>query len=78
MNNRSTIEHLQFRNSGVNFVLCGACFWCTSAFRSDEFSSCPSCKSKGLDSMPISSGEKYIFDYDEKRGIVLDFAPTRK
>ncbi len=79
MNNNTAIEQLQVgRSSRVHFAICGSCFWCASVFRSDMLGTCPSCRNKALDTMPISKDEKYVFDYDEKRGVVLDFVPTRK
>jgi len=64
--------------SGVYFAVCGSCFWCASAFRSDAFVACPVCRNGKLDFMPISTDENYVFDYDEKRGIVLDFVPAKR
>jgi hypothetical protein len=79
MTNNTAIEQVQLRRtSGVYFVLCGSCYWCASSFRSDAFAACPSCRNEELDLMPISTDENYVFDYDEKRGIVLDFVPARR
>lgn len=79
MTNKTTIEQLQVRKiSGIQFVLCGSCLWCASVFRSGAFAGCPSCRIGTLDFMPISTDENYVFNYDEKRGIVLDFAPVKR
>ena len=79
MTNNTTIGQLQLeRNSGVRFVVCGSCFWCASVFGSGAFAACPSCRNETLDLMPISAGENYVFDYNEKRGMVLDFAPAKR
>lgn len=79
MTNKTKIEQLQLRrNSGVQFALCGSCYWCASVFRYEAISVCPSCRNGGIDLMPISADENYVFEYDEKRGIVLDFAPAKR
>jgi hypothetical protein len=79
MTNKTTIEQLQIqKNSGVQFGVCGACYWCASIFRSDVFSACPSCRNQTLDFMPISRDENYTFEYDERRGVVLDFTPAKR
>lgn len=79
MTNNTTIGQLQLgRKSGVRFAVCGSCFWCASVFGSGTFAACPSCRNETLDLMPISTDENYVFDYDEKRGLVLDFAPTKR
>jgi hypothetical protein len=61
----------------VNFALCGSCFWSASLLDARGFEMCPSCKSEELDSMPVAGNEMYSFDYDTKRGIVVDFLPTK-
>ena len=79
MTNKTTIEQLQVRRiSEAHFVVCSSCFWCASVFRSGAFGACPSCKNGMLDAMPISTDESYVFDYNEKRGIVLDFSPAKR
>ena len=39
---------------------------------------CPSCNDDDdkLESMPISYDEVYKFDYDQKRGIILEFSKS--
>ncbi len=61
----------------VNFVLCGSCFWSASLLDARGFETCPSCKGEELDSMPVAGNEMYCFDYDTKRGVVVDFLPTK-
>jgi hypothetical protein len=79
MTNKTTIEQLQIReNSRVQFGVCSTCYWCASIFTTDVFSACPSCRRETLDFMPISRDENYSFEYDEKRGMVLDFAPSKR
>jgi hypothetical protein len=61
------------------FVLCGSCFWCASDLSGgSKIKSCPSCSEDSkIESMPLAPKEKYTFDFDPQRGIVLDFAPLR-
>ena len=79
MTNKTTIEQLQIRNnSSIQFGVCTSCYWCASIFRPEVFSVCPTCKGESLDFMPISRDESYTFEYDEKRGVVLDFTPPKR
>ena len=61
----------------VNFILCSSCFWSASLLDARELEVCPSCKSVKLESMPVAGNEMYCFDYDTKRGVVIDFVPMR-
>lgn len=77
--NNYAIDKLQAKDMpAASFALCGSCFWCASALRAGLFSACPSCKGKQLDVMPISKDESYVFSHDERRGIVLDFVPSKR
>ena len=79
MTNKTASEQLQIRKiTRGEFALCGSCLWCASVFQSGAFTECPSCRVGALDFMPISADENYVFGYDEKRGIVLDFAPAKR
>lgn len=60
------------------FVICGSCFWCASDLSGgSRIQRCLACNAPGdkVESIPLAPKEKYIFDFDAKRGIVLDFAP---
>ena len=65
----------------IHFLLCGSCFWCASQSTncdvSEVITKCPSCKSKQIESMPISQDEIYTFDHDPKRGVILEFSKLR-
>ena len=43
--------------TGIDFLLCRSCFWCTSYFNFGEMTiiSCPMCHNNRLDQLPISS-----------------------
>jgi hypothetical protein len=59
---------------GVNFLICPSCFWCASCLSPDSsFAKCPSCIEEYLESMPIAKNENYLFNYDKKRGITMEF-----
>ena len=63
----------------IHFLLCRSCFWCASYFKIGRVIStkCPSCNDDDkLESMPISYDEVYKFDYDQKRGIILEFSKS--
>jgi hypothetical protein len=79
MTKKTTIEQLQIQNnSDIQFGVCSTCYWCASIFRPDVISSCPTCRRETLDFMPISRDENYSFEYDEKRGVVLNFTPSKR
>jgi|SRR5215210_1449731 hypothetical protein len=61
----------------IHLLLCRSCFWCASYFNIGRVinTKCPSCNDDDkLESMPISYDEVYKFDYDQKRGIILEFS----
>jgi hypothetical protein len=61
----------------IHLLLCRSCFWCASYFNIGRVSNskCPSCNNDDkLESIPISYDEVYKFDYDQKRGIILEFS----
>jgi len=38
---------------------------------------CPSCNDAKIESIPISFDETYKFDYDSRRGVILQFGTAR-
>jgi hypothetical protein len=62
----------------IHLLLCRSCFWCASYFNIERVinSKCPSCNNDDdkLESIPISYNEVYKFNYDQKRGIILEFS----
>lgn len=58
------------------FLICKSCFWCAS-FVFDQYNKidkCPLCNGTGTtESIPISNREAYSFDYDNQRGVSLEF-----
>jgi len=61
----------------VNFTLCGSCFWSASYLDDKKIERCPMCENDSVESMPIGGNEMYSFDYDVKRGVVVDFTPIK-
>jgi hypothetical protein len=66
-------------SSERNFLICRTCFWCASYFNNTHTSveTCPSCNDAKIESMPISFDETYKFDYDSRRGVILQFGTAR-
>ncbi|HYY40646.1 MAG TPA: hypothetical protein VE692_05305, partial [Nitrososphaera sp.] len=60
-------------NNCRHFALCESCFWCASYLRDMVTVICPSCKTEIVESMPIRSDETFIFQYDRRRGVSLQF-----
>ena len=69
----------------ISFLICQSCFWCASYIstmtsftagrrRGDAPPSrYPICIEGNVESMSINKNEVYKFDYDAKRGVVLEF-----
>jgi len=73
----------------IYFIICQSCFWCASyivtntspitseARRRGEDAiptKCPICIEGNIESMSITRNEGYEFDYDSKRGVILEFS----
>ena len=57
------------------FLICESCFWCASCFDQSSIEVCPSCLKHRVESIPLSN-EMCEFQYDEKRGVTLEFMTT--
>ena len=69
----------------IIFVICQSCFWCASCFPTQSLGTlaaaaqdsispkCPSCIEGNIESIPIAENENYRFDYNIKRGLVMEF-----
>lgn len=60
-------------NNHRYFVLCNSCFWCASYLQHLDTIRCPSCKIEIMECLPIESDERFLFQYDRKRGVTLQF-----
>ena len=64
-------------------ILCDSCYWCATYFDKTRIpmeNRCPQCDANNneLTSFPIMSNESFTFDYNDKRGVELEFKPRRK
>jgi hypothetical protein len=65
----------------VYFLICQSCFWCASYIGANTFTTrtaptttkCHICSRENIESMSIADNEGYRFDYNSKRGIILEF-----
>jgi hypothetical protein len=73
----------------IYFLICQSCFWSASYYITPKMFSrmtkvtknisradiakCPSCIEGNIESFPITENEEYKFDYDTKRGVILEF-----
>jgi hypothetical protein len=49
----------------INFLLCGACFWCASYLNyTRAVTRCPTCNSDNVESLPLANGEVYAFSHN--------------
>lgn len=54
--------------------MCKSCYWFTSCLSADDgISRCPVCGTNKMDCLSISHSECYRLDYDQIRGMVLQF-----
>jgi len=60
------------------FLICDHCYWSASALptRKSDSTVCPKCNST-VSVLPLSTGERYAFSYDEKRGVEVSFSQSR-
>ncbi len=61
----------------AQFTLCGSCYWCASYLDGRGIEKCPACGEQGVELMPLAGNEMYTFDYEEKRGVTVDFIPFK-
>jgi len=63
------------------FLLCERCYWCTTYIdktRLPADNKCQQCSNTDmLSSFPVLSNESFSFDYNEKRGVELEFKPRK-
>jgi predicted Zn-ribbon and HTH transcriptional regulator len=65
------------------FILCDNCYWCATYFDKTRIpvdNICPKCNANNneLTSFPIASNESFTFDYNDKRGVELEFRHRQK
>ena len=62
------------------FLICKSCFWCASCvYDPYRMIKCPTCnESTTIESIPLSNHESYRFDYDNQRGVTVEFLPIGK
>lgn len=60
------------------FVICDNCYWVASVTDTDKFEAtlCPLCN-KHVSSTPLADNESYSYDYNERRGVEVDFRSVR-
>lgn len=51
------------------------CHWCATYFDKSRAPSdkCPICGNTAISTFPILSNEEFVFNYNEKRGVELEF-----
>jgi hypothetical protein len=56
------------------FLLCESCRWCATYLdKARAGERCVTCLGQVMSSFPIMPDEAFTFNYDEKRGVELDF-----
>jgi hypothetical protein len=62
------------------FILCETCYWCATYFDKSRLPTekCLICLNRKMSSFPILPNESFTFNYDDKRGVDLEFRPRKK
>lgn len=82
----NNVPHLIGRKTRISdevyFLICKSCFWCASYISSQmpginnyttTMPNCPACLEETIESLPIALNEEYKFDYNNERGVILEF-----
>jgi len=88
MSNRASVSNYDdspnLKTSGSQppvFLLCESCHWCATYLDKARLpldNQCPYCSSDMLSSFPILTTEAFTFDYNETRGVELEFRRRNK
>jgi hypothetical protein len=70
-------DHIRPSTSPV-FLLCDRCYWCATYFDNRRLpidNNCPQCNANTsqLTSFPIPPNESFTYNYNDKRGVELEF-----
>jgi hypothetical protein len=63
------------------FILCETCYWCATYFDKSRLltEKCIMCLNDvEMSSFPILPNESFTFNYNDKRGVELEFRPRKK
>jgi hypothetical protein len=71
----STSESRKYGSAESIFVLCETCHWCATYFDKSRVPSdkCLICRNTAISTFPILPNEEFAFNYNEKRGVELEF-----
>jgi hypothetical protein len=67
------------KRGDIHFAICNSCFWCASFISTNTLDTsytptkCPDCHEGNVESIALAQNEIYTFDYNSKRGVVLEF-----
>jgi hypothetical protein len=61
------------------FILCETCHWSATYFDKSRLpiEKCPICLNREISSFPILPNEAFTFNYNDKRGVELEFIPRK-
>jgi hypothetical protein len=77
MSLRLSSKARNYSSSSPVFILCDKCYWCVTYYdkgRRPIDNNCPQCRAGiEMSSFPIMSNESFTFNYNERRGVELQF-----
>lgn len=80
VDNRSLYVKTPISKQQSIFLLCDMCHWCATYLDKARLSDnkCQQCSNiEMLSSFPVLPNESFTFDYNEKRGVELEFKPRK-
>ena len=62
------------------FALCETCHWCATYLDKSRVlnNKCPTCGNTSISTFPILPNEEFTYNYNEKRGVDLEFGLKKK
>ncbi len=72
-------KNKNYRLAESIFVLCATCHWCATYFDKSRISNkCLICGNTAISNFPILLDEEFTFNYNEKRGVELEFGLKKR
>jgi hypothetical protein len=73
-------ENIKYGSVDSIFALCETCHWCATYLDKSRVpnNKCPSCSNTSISTFPILPNEEFTYNYNEKRGVDLEFGLKKK
>ena len=73
-------ENIKYGSVDSIFALCETCHWCATYLDKSRVlnNKCPTCGNTSISTFPILPNEEFTYNYNEKRGVDLEFGLKKK